>query len=236
MSKRIIGYKAPSDLFGGDIKKGHIYNPGTNKNYFQPEGQAGKHYIPAEIASKWELAFEEEKPITKKAAINNLRKIAKVPIPKDVFEDIQVAINNNFEDVETPIRIRGLLRKRTETLQEFLIKFFTKWNIERATIWVDEDTIQTEADKKRSLGDIFKICLYYYPNCTLEEVIQELYVNLPEYFDRTHENTGFRTCVCQQIHKRVWWYAEGDDNNVNHKTTNDEFGKPYRWYLENLEE
>ena len=179
------------------------------------------------------------KPIVKKTRVTK----PSIPTPNarkenttNLFGQIKEAILESFDNEDTPIRIRGLLRKRKETLQEFLIKFFTKWNIERDTIWVRTGETQTEADKKRSLGDIYMICKYYYPDCTLNELILHLYDSLPEYFEEVHDETGFRTCVCQQIHKRVWWYEEGDANNVNHKTTNDEYGKPYRFYLDNLEE
>lgn len=124
----------------------------------------------------------------------------------------------------------NISRRRIDTLQEFLVKFFTNWNVNRATLYVDNDEIQTGLNKRRSLGDIFMICKYYFPNCTLREVAKLLYITLPDTI-----TTGFRSSYCHTIHKRVWYYSENRDTEILDKTRNDEYGNPHRFYITNLE-
>lgn len=132
------------------------------------------------------------------------------------------------------IRLERLNRDRgRQTLQQFLIMFFEEYNREKATIYVDTaDTnreVQTPINRRRSLGDIFMICRYYYPTCTLREVLSLLYTTLPNHFAR-----GFRTSYCHTILKRVWYYNAELDNTVADRTRNDEYSHPYRWYEEQL--
>ncbi len=87
---------------------------------------------------------------------------------------------NAFSEIEAtilsrnprPIRLERTLKRRRETLQEFLVLFFQEWNDEKNTIYVDDSSIQTETGKRRSLGDIYMICKYYYPDCTLNQVLK----------------------------------------------------------------
>lgn len=127
------------------------------------------------------------------------------------------------------IRVQGLLKRRKETLERFLIKFFTEWNLEKNTIYVDDSSIQTEAGRRRSLGDIYMICKYYYPDCTIEQIVGLLYNTLP-----TKITDGFRTSYCHRILKRVWYYDNTRNNIVADKTRNDEYGNPHRFYINAL--
>lgn len=124
------------------------------------------------------------------------------------------------------IRLPGLLRNRkTQTLEAFLTRFFTEWNVEKITIFVDDSTQQTGINKRRSLGDIYMICKYYYPNCTLKEVLTLLYVTL------NNNLAGFRTSYCHTINKRVWYYSENSQNLQNNKDTLDEFNYVFIYYI-----
>lgn len=114
-------------------------------------------------------------------------------------------------------------------LEEFLKRFFMTYNAERATIFADDSTQQTPMGRRRSLGDIYGICKYYFPDCTLQEVLELLYITLPEEI-----NSGFRSSYCNTINKRVWYYDATRENIVADKTRNDEFGKPHRFYIEQL--
>ncbi len=128
-----------------------------------------------------------------------------------------------------PIRLERLLKRRTETLQRFLERFFQDWNEDRNTIYVDDSSVQTEMGRRRSLGDIYMICKYYYPTCTLNEVLNLLYNVLP-----TSMPDGFRTSYCNTILKRVWYFDEDQSTNQLNKTRNDEFGNNYQFYLTNI--
>lgn len=142
------------------------------------------------------------------------------------FADVEATINRNNPRA---IRIQGLLRRRRESLQEFLVRFFQEWNLEKNTIYVDDSAVQTAPNKRRSLGDIYMICKYYYPNCTLNEVLNLLYNVIPTIITR-----GYRTSYCFTINKRVWYYSENIANTVADQGQADEFGKNYQFYLNNI--
>lgn len=157
--------------------------------------------------------------------------------------------NTFFTELENQIlrsntrkfRLARILKNRRETPKDFLIKFFkgtgdmeNGWNYSRNTIYIDNEEVQTQMGKRRSLGDIFIIMKYYYPNITLKEVVKLLYVDL---FTVMGENPGLRTSICSQIHKRVWYY-EGTASIIHNSTTNDEYGNTFEVYktkLNNLE-
>jgi hypothetical protein len=126
------------------------------------------------------------------------------------------------------IRIQGILKKRSETLQLFLVRFFTRWNHENDTIFVDTHKVQTAAGKRRSISDIYKICKYYYPACTLRQVKEMLYGGLTG-----DDIPRFRTSYCHTINKRVWYQGSSDQaSSVYDKTTKDEFGMTYKEWVE----
>lgn len=145
--------------------------------------------------------------------------------------------SNSFSDIEAAIRIshprairlEKTLKKRKESIEDFLIKFFKEWNNEKRTIYCDDEETQTEVGKRRSLGDIYMICKYYYPNCTLKEIIKLLYITLPNHEEFEQ---GYRTCRCNTIHKRVWYYAEDRESELLNPTANDEYGHTHVWYRE----
>lgn len=117
------------------------------------------------------------------------------------------------------IRIQGLLRKRKETLEEFIIKFFEKWNNEKDTINIDTGEVDTEAGCRRSLGDLYKICSYYYPKCTFIEV-KDILWNI--VFEKL---TRFRSSYCNSTERRMFY--RGDDfekTGVLNTTHHCEFG------------
>lgn len=130
------------------------------------------------------------------------------------FEDIEKKIVKENE----PIRLERTLKKRTESLEEFIVKFFQKFNEDRNTIYVMSKKVQTDTGRRRSMGDIYMICKYYYPTCTLKEVAAILYRLIGT-------ERGFRSSICSQIHKRVFYFSDSDANQLYGKTTPDEYGK-----------
>lgn len=162
------------------------------------------------------VAVVEEKPkrkYTKKA---------------DKFNELEKAIIAQFPRT---IRLENLLRSTATKpgLQGFLIKFFKEWNAEKRTIYKDDSSLQTPVGRRRSLGDVYILCKYYFPEVTLKEVIEQLYVELPKIITR-----GYRSCKCGQIHKRVWYYQEGGDNAYNNSSDQDEYNNTREWYIDNL--
>jgi hypothetical protein len=107
------------------------------------------------------------------------------------------------------VRLQGFYKsqKKELSLKEFLINFFTQYNNENKTIYKDDKSTQTDVGKRRSLGDIFLICKYYYPKATLKEVVEILYNDLFNDIPR------FRSSACYQIKKRVFYQG-----NANQKS------------------
>lgn len=141
----------------------------------------------------------------------------KQPVVKkaNVYDEIEKQIKDSIKD--KPFRVEGLLKKRKETLSEFVYKFFTKFNETKNTIYLDR-TIQTPFGKRRSLGDLYGICLYYYPNCKLKELIDIL-----EKL-RTDNEVGFRTSWCKVIKKRTYYYDPKQPSGLFDKDKDDEYG------------
>lgn len=131
------------------------------------------------------------------------------------------------------IRLEATKRARRDTHIQFLTKFFKVWNntdsddVEehKNTIYTDNREVQTESGRRRSLGDLFMIMRYYYPQITIKELLTLLYVTLPASI-----TTGFRTSKCNTIHKRVWYYEEGNATGQFDTTSNDEYNHAIDYY------
>jgi hypothetical protein len=68
--KKIIGYKAPMDFYGGNVIKGTMYVKPTNgHNWYIPEkiyiecSSSSGQMIPKEIVEQWEAIYEEQEVI-----------------------------------------------------------------------------------------------------------------------------------------------------------------------------
>lgn len=59
--RKIIGYKAPFDFFGGKIKKETVYTYSALSFMYFPIQGSCLCSMPAEIVEKWEAVYEEEK-------------------------------------------------------------------------------------------------------------------------------------------------------------------------------
>lgn len=169
-------------------------------------------------------------PVPAPAPVQNGRRGAEVA---DFFANLTLQV----ERANTrPIRLRATKRNRgNQSLESFLIRFFESYNKERETIYVDDEEVQTDinngAGRRRSLGDIYMICKYYYPQCTLREVLTLLYRTLPQHFGNAG---GFRTSKCSQIRKRVWYLSPGQATGVYEDNQADEYGMIYRDVLAQL--
>ena len=184
-------------------------------------------------------------PNTSIRLLNAVKYVAPTPIPVNPPTERrsvgrprkEVATNTFFTDLEArvlaanpdEIRLEATLLKsvRKLTLEQFLIKFFKEYNNERNTIFVESRATQTEMGKRRSLGDIYKICKYYFPEITLKELMQLLYVDLIAI-------EGFRSSKCSQISKRVWYYYQGSSNVLLNTNDDDEYGISVNTILTNL--
>jgi len=135
---------------------------------------------------------------------------------------VRERIERNFGN--RTIRVQGLLKRRKETLRDFIINFFEDWNDQKNTIYVDNREVQTDPGRRRSLGDIYMICKYYYPNCTVGDVFNILR-------ELCENESGYRSSCCFTINKRVYYYDSGSSNNIFNRNQTDEFGFTYNDYV-----
>ena len=167
-----------------------------------------------------------------------------IPVPVAIPAANTTNTNNMLDNLQRiiissytrPIRLERTLRVRKETLAVFINKFFTEWNGNnevdeeqgeyKNTIYVDNHEVQTDWGRRRSLGDIFMICRYYYPNCTLREVMTVLTTIVG--------NSHFRSSWCNTIRKKVWYYDTNSENGVFNTEKQDEYGYTYAQYLQAL--
>ena len=158
--------------------------------------------------------------------------------PTGNIADLETEIVSRFDrENRSRIRLSQTKKRRLESLHEFLIEFFSNWNQAdgspaKNTVFVDGSGIHTANNKRRSLGDIYMICKYYYPSMTLTQLLRELYIELPRHFAASTQ--GFRTSICSQINKRVWYYDSDALNDILNSTSRDEYGKIVSWYTENI--
>lgn len=161
----------------------------------------------------------------KTVVVPNAPTLSRSNLPTDPFAELEAKILKVAD-----IRLEKTLKKSLPTtLKDFLVKFFKVYNDEKNTIYVSNKTTQTTAGRRRSLGDIYKLCKYYFPDCTLREVVVLLYTTLPATI-----RDGFRTSYCTTIKKRVWYYEEGDANGVFDRDVVDEYGNKLAWYTSKI--
>lgn len=215
-NKSNLIYSRGEKLDVGIIQNIFIEN---NKIYFETDGITGT--ISSDKVKKIKNEMKTKNPSRSEFA-ENLKK------SNSIFSNLEEKILKS--DKERKIRFEKLMRKNIPTnLQDFLIKFFQSYNEEKNTIYIDTKEIQTEIGKRRSLGDIYKICKYYFPDITLNDVLKELYINLPKKITR-----GFRSCYCFTINKRVWYYNVDRTNSVFNTDTKDEYGNLPNYYITNI--
>ena len=141
------------------------------------------------------------------------------------LREINRQLKNDFAPRE--LRVLGLLKKRKETLEQFLVDFFTKWNLTKDTLYADTDEVQTKPGKRRSFGDMYAIVRYYYPNTHVRDLRTLLYETLPGSVP------NFRTSPCSQIKKRVWYKGNPDQETaIISKEHSDEFGMTVQQWLD----
>lgn len=181
------------------------------------------------------LRREIQQPIIN---LNNMPKAVKTAPSRSTVKPVtaaapKLAIQNPFEELETkilkltPIRLAKFFKKNLpETLEEFLQNFFVTYNNEHPTIYVESKKEQTSVSRRRSLGDVFLICKYYYPSCNLNDVVKILFKTFPVKLK------GFRSSYCNTINKRVFYYAQGAGALFQDVT--DEYGKENEFYISKL--
>jgi len=118
---------------------------------------------------------------------------------------------------ERKLRLKPFMKKNVKGkfLNDFVLEFILDFNDRIPTVYVDSEEVQTEPKRRRSAGDIFRICRYYYPTCTFEEVLVIL--------DSIEAGNGIKSQMCRGIKKRV--FSAADNDEIMHLDEKDEFGR-----------
>lgn len=131
-------------------------------------------------------------------------------------------------DRDMPVKFEKLDKKdiKDTKLEDFIKLSIQAYNMGQNTIRVKSKTIQCTRGRRRSAGDIYKVCKYYYPGIKLEEVVKILYKFV------TDEKINITTGICSTILKRIYYNGYGTNFHVDHIF--DEFyRKPNDYYNEN---
>jgi len=152
-----------------------------------------------------------------------------------------VGKRHSLKEFEKDLLEYGTLRlkpffKRTikgMTLENFIKNFFKEYNNSLGTFFAEDkgfkrDTAHTKIGARRSGGDVFLICKYYYPKCTLEEVMKIIDTLQVKGLG---DGKYLKSQVCKQIKKRV--YNAEDRTTVYHPEKKDEFNRLVGEYIIN---
>lgn len=98
-SPKIIGYKAPFDLFNGYIKKGHLFIEWSKKHYYSAVNENVSTYsLPKEIVETWEAVYEET---TEQPTETDFKSSELLYTEKDMIEYSSYSLKLALEIIET---------------------------------------------------------------------------------------------------------------------------------------
>ncbi len=125
------------------------------------------------------------------------------------------------------LRLKPLNKKYIKDLElgEFIYKLLSDYNNRIITVFTNTEELQTDIKKRRSAGDIFRICKHYYPKCTLEGVLTAL--------DEMSGDDGVTSSICYQIHKRTYRHSSDANGSIHNRSIRDEFNRVPGDYINN---
>lgn len=94
------------------------------------------------------------------------------------------------------IRFQGLEAPDEKNIEAFLRVFFSKYNRVYPTVYASNGAMQTRAGKRRSIGDIYRLCFYYFPKVRLTTVYKTLLKCIRDY--------SFFSYICHATGLRVY--------------------------------
>lgn len=149
------------------------------------------------------------------------------------FNTLQTKIENSFGGRRISL---GGFTNTCKTLQEFLINFINDYNNRFNTVYYNSGNTQTSCGRRRSLGDIYMICKFYFPNIELIDVVKLLYGEFltTDVFKRPNTSKDLRTSYCSTINKRVW-YSNTNNFLIADEFHYDEYGNTIKVYQNELE-
>lgn len=135
-TQKIVGYKAPTDLWDGDVKKGEIFILAGKANYCPKDNQIEELYIPKELVETWEPVYEE----VIKSKVTNLG------TPKRKFTIYKDKVEVVGGDEETRIFSNEQV--------DAIAKMFTSCTVRSLTTKVNSVQVGCDDGTSLTLGDI----------------------------------------------------------------------------------
>lgn len=99
--------------------------------------------------------------------------------------------------------------------KDFLVNFL-KYNKEYDTVYCSNGRVQTEKNKRRSVGDIYRITSFYFPRVTLTTIYETLLENISE-------NKALSS-ICVSTKMRVYRATSNNEKCYFNGEKIDEFG------------
>ena len=115
------------------------------------------------------------------------------------------------------------------SFRQFVINLIRNSNIGHTTVYVGgtrDGQMQTPSGRRRSIGDLFKLCRFYFPDCKLVELASILYT---DKFNNVADISFIGTLRCATIHKRVWW--NNGQHRISHEINLDEYDMTFNDWL-----
>lgn len=110
-------------------------------------------------------------------------------------------------------------------VKDFIISFFKDYN--NLFYTYQNDLLYCWSGKKRSIGDLYRICLVLFPDVKLLEVLEIL------YNECENKENNLCTLICPTIYKRVYFIStifsniQSDDLTENYVDSKSNFAKPF---------
>lgn len=116
----------------------------------------------------------------------------------------------------SPLRFQNLSREdlKEKNPTDFVKNFF-KYNSEYKTIYAGNGQTQTVTERRRSLGDIFRITYYYFPKVRLITIYRALLAAIGEGIALS--------AICQETGLRVYRATKGSESGIFNGEKIDEF-------------
>lgn len=118
-------------------------------------------------------------------------------------------------------KLSGYLHDHTLSLKQFIYLFLDKLNKVHETVTNNAVINHTVCDtsRRRSLADIFLICRFYYPDCTLKQV-REILVTAP-----------CKVSYCPDIERFVYYAFNGNEQIIGPSISVWKYNDEYGWSL-----
>lgn len=116
-----------------------------------------------------------------------------------MFTQWEIEVRKNTPDIKMALD-KDIILQENKNFKDFIYNFFVRYNYEYSTLRID-GSLYCRTNRRRSLGDIYLICNYYFPNTKMEDVF--LYIH-----ELAEGKLPLNASRCGEIHKIVFYRSE----------------------------